>query len=297
MRSSTRLEHERRILEAVWFLTEHLDECLDLREIADHVCLSRFHFHRMFQTLLGETVGDMTRRLRLERAADALRTSSLSVTEIAFEAGYGSLESFIRAFRGAYGYSPSTFRRDLTYRGHLPTVNGWHFNSPQDKPIRFLAAPGATTMNVEVREIGPRRAVVMPHSGPYYMIGRTFEQFGQWAGEAGLPGEHGIAIYYDDPENTPADQLRSDAGQLVPLDYTTTDERVKIIDLPAGKYVVGLHVGPYESVGATWAELCGQWLPQSGHSFGTGNPYELYLNECTNVPPEELKTELWVSVQ
>jgi len=57
MRRSTRLDHERRIEEAVTFLVEHLDEVIDLRMVADRVCLSRFHFHRVFQALMGRRQG------------------------------------------------------------------------------------------------------------------------------------------------------------------------------------------------------------------------------------------------
>jgi AraC family transcriptional regulator len=100
------LDHEQRIEEAIGYIVANLDEPIDLRDLADHVCLSRFHFHRVFQALMGETVGDIVRRLRLERAAIRLRTSDTPITELAFEAGYATHEAFIRAFRAAFGCTP-----------------------------------------------------------------------------------------------------------------------------------------------------------------------------------------------
>src|SRR5579872_2798166 len=103
MRTGTRLEHELRIEETVRYIVDHLDETIDLRDLADRACLSRFHFHRVFQTLLGETVGDLVRRLRLKRAAMRLRITEVPITELAFESGYATHEAFIRAFRAAFG--------------------------------------------------------------------------------------------------------------------------------------------------------------------------------------------------
>ncbi len=53
-----------------------------------------------------------------------------SVTEIALDANYGSLEAFTRAFRKAYSSSPSLYRRIRTNRFWLPSPNGIHFVSP-----------------------------------------------------------------------------------------------------------------------------------------------------------------------
>jgi AraC family transcriptional regulator len=66
---------EARIKQAMRYIVDNLDVPIDLREHADHVCLSRFHFHRVFEALAGETVGEVVRRQRLERAATRLRTS------------------------------------------------------------------------------------------------------------------------------------------------------------------------------------------------------------------------------
>src|SRR6266705_541701 len=90
MRRQTRLDHEERMEAAIRYIVEHLDEPVDLRDLAEHVCLSRFYFHRLFQALIGETVGELVRRLRLQRAATRLRTSDTPITELAFEAGYAT---------------------------------------------------------------------------------------------------------------------------------------------------------------------------------------------------------------
>jgi len=295
MRRRTRLDHEERIEDAIRYIVENLDETIDLRDLADGVCLSRFHFHRVFQALAGETVGEVARRLRLERAASRLRTTETPITELAFEAGYATHEAFIRAFRAAFGCTPSALRRRLKYDGQLPTPNGVHYGEPLR--IRFVALKGEITMQVEIREMGPRKAVCFAHRGPYFMIGQTFGKLGAWLAETGLTPGLGIGIYYDDPEATPADELRSDAGTIVPDDFVTDDPRVHIVDVAGGTYAVGLHAGPYDGLPNAWGEMVGKWLPASGYSFGASPGFELYLNDCTKVPPDELRTEICVPVR
>src|SRR5579863_5245049 len=77
--------------------------------------------------MIEETPGAMRRRLLLERAAWQLGSSQLSVTGIALEANYGSLEAFTRAFRRAFHVSPSLYRRSGCSRFHLPAANDFHF--------------------------------------------------------------------------------------------------------------------------------------------------------------------------
>jgi hypothetical protein len=68
----------------------------------------------------------MRRRLLLERAAWQLSRTRLPVTDVALNANYGSLEAFTRAFRKAFGVSPSLFRRMGATHTHLHAANGIH---------------------------------------------------------------------------------------------------------------------------------------------------------------------------
>ena len=103
-----------------------------------------------------------------------------------------------------------------------------------------------------------------------------------------------VAIYHDDPESTPPDQLRSDAGVVVPdgieLPAPLTEQR-----LPAGTYACTVHVGPYERLGDTWQRLTGEWIPSHGRRVD-GLGYERYLNMPGSVKKEELRTEICVPV-
>jgi AraC-like DNA-binding protein len=111
-------------------MRESLDEKSTTEDLARQAYQSRTQFHRLFRALIEETPAAMRRRLLLERAAFQLSHTRSSVTDIALDANYGSLEAFTRAFRKAFHISPSLYRRTRIPYIHLPAPNGIHFCSP-----------------------------------------------------------------------------------------------------------------------------------------------------------------------
>ncbi|MGO9012490.1 MAG: helix-turn-helix domain-containing protein [Bryobacteraceae bacterium] len=107
-----------------------LDHALSTGELARRAFQSRTQFHRVFRALIEETPAAMRRRLLLERAAWQLGRSDAPVTEVALDAQYGSLEAFSRAFRKAFGVSPSLYRRMGASAFRLQSASGIHFLAP-----------------------------------------------------------------------------------------------------------------------------------------------------------------------
>jgi AraC-like DNA-binding protein len=115
-------------------IAESLDESGDTDMLARRAARSRTQFFRVFRALIDETPSAMRRRLRLERAAWQLGRTALPITEIAFDAGYGSLEAFTRAFHRAFRISPSLYRRMGATHFHLPAPTAVHFCAPASRP-------------------------------------------------------------------------------------------------------------------------------------------------------------------
>src|SRR6201984_3235380 len=107
-----------------------LDTRTKTQDLARQAVQSRTQFHRLFRTVVEETPAAMRRRLVLERAAHQLAHTGMSVTDVALDANYGSLEAFTRAFRKAFRTSPSLYRRMRDPHFHLPASNNIHFLAP-----------------------------------------------------------------------------------------------------------------------------------------------------------------------
>lgn len=101
----------------------------------------------------------------------------------------------------------------------------------------------------------------------------------------------GAALYHDDPETTPAAELRSDAALVVPADLCLPPGVAEAF-LPAGRYAKTTHRGAYSGLGDAWARLMGGWLPRSGFRVGAGPTYELYVNDPRTTDTDDLLTDL-----
>jgi len=305
VKNETRSFYEAAVRRAVERIVEALDEALDLAGLARTAALSPLHFHRVFRGMMGETPLELHRRLRLERAADELMNGDATITRIAFGAGYETHESFTRAFGEHYGTSPSAFRQHahetLSSCGRLPQLelaarSGLHFEPGPRAELVFTISKGGSTMQVELKDRPETRLAAVRHVGPYARIAEAFERLGGIAAREGLfgrPGTEMIALYHDDPENTPVDELRSDAAITVPAGVELPSE-VAEIRLPAGRYACSTYVGPYTGLGDAWAQFMGEWLPASGHRVGKGPSFEIYRNTPANAPAEKLRTELYL---
>ena len=151
-------------------------------------------------------------------------------------------------------------------------------------------------MNVTIENMPERRVATVHHVGPYNRISDAFQRLGAIAGPAGLlqlPDAAMLAIYYDDPETTPAAELQSDAGITVPNGVSLPEGLVEK-RLPAGRYARATHLGPYTKLGDAWSRLMGEWLPRSGNRVGDGSSYEVYRNTPMNAAPDELRTDLYL---
>jgi AraC-like DNA-binding protein len=111
---------------------ESLDHEQDATGLARQAYRSRTQFYRVFRAIIEETPVAMRRRLLLERAAWQLSRTQLSVTDIGLNANYGSPEAFTRAFRKAFGISPSLYRRIGATYTYLHAANGIHHYSGKD---------------------------------------------------------------------------------------------------------------------------------------------------------------------
>jgi AraC family transcriptional regulator len=100
-----------RAVEAALWIDANAHEPIDLESAASEFGLSSFHFLRLFAKVLGVTPHQYLIRSRLRRAARLLADDTRSITEIAFDVGFGDLSNFVRTFHRVATVSPRDFRR------------------------------------------------------------------------------------------------------------------------------------------------------------------------------------------
>ena len=270
--------YETRLLRVIDHIFANLDGDLSLDALADVAAMSRFHWHRTYRAMTGETCAQTVRRIRLHVAASELVRTSLPVAKVAKSVGYVDRDSFDRAFLAQYGMTPVAFRS----RG-VPS------------PFVLIKKETVQMYPVEIRDIPARRLIGLPHKGAYFRISEAFTRLDVIIAARGLfPQTRGmIAVFYDDISLVPEDDLQSFAAfEVDPV--LPVPEGLEVREIPAGPQAVLTYHGAYMNLPSAYEYLFGTWLPGSGREPAEAPSYEKYLNTPLDTAPDDLVTEIYL---
>ena len=85
------------------------DEQLSVESLAEEIGFSRVHLYRKVNGLIGMSVNELIRKLRLQRAAQLLQQEWGSVSQVAYEVGFSNLSYFSKVFKEEFGMLPSEY--------------------------------------------------------------------------------------------------------------------------------------------------------------------------------------------
>jgi len=283
-------KYQARLERVLDHIQDHLDEPLDLNDLAEIACFSPFHFHRVYRAVMQETVTETVRRLRLHRACGDLIANKLPIADVATRAGYGSVEAFNRAFRKAYDMPPGEYRAKQI---------------DQACPLKpYSSLKDDDMYNVTIGEVPSVRIAAIAHKGSYMGIGKAFEKVYIWAMSNGLtpgPDTRAIGVYYDDPESVKESDLRSHAGFSISEDLdigkTQNCDAIEMVDLKGGRAATLEHVGPYAELERAYNWFYRTWLMEQNYELADLPPFEEYINDPKTTPPQELITKINVMLK
>ncbi|MDD3832784.1 MAG: AraC family transcriptional regulator [Oscillospiraceae bacterium] len=95
------------------YIDSHLDSDIRLKELADIIHISPAYFSTMFKRFNGISPIEYIVNRRVQRAIELIKTSSVSLTEIAISCGFNNGTNFYKAFRKVTGRTPASYRRNL----------------------------------------------------------------------------------------------------------------------------------------------------------------------------------------
>ena len=110
-------QEERTIAGITRYLQEHLSEEMSLSVLAEEFHLNPQYISQLFRNEIGVNFLAYLTSIRMEKARKLLLSTSLSVTEVADQSGYGDYRVFTKVFKKSEGVTPSQYRRDFLEPG------------------------------------------------------------------------------------------------------------------------------------------------------------------------------------
>ncbi len=244
---ATKLEHLRRLQKVLLFIEKNLDEELSLEQLAKVGCFSMYHFHRIFHGAIGETPGAYVRRLRLERAAGQLVFTEQRITDVALDATYDTPSAFTKAFKRVMGCSPAQYRQMAPVNHQIQE----DFNmKPTIQKLEDLSV-------LSVRKTGKYE-----ESAP-----AAWKALKQFLDKHKTHSDmRFIGAYYDNPDITAEEHIRSEACCTAPLSIPEEGEVVRKV-VEGGRYATFEHRGPLNDLDKTFDGIFGNWYPSSGEQL------------------------------
>ncbi|MEU6768910.1 AraC family transcriptional regulator [Streptomyces sp. NPDC046853] len=286
-----------RFNQAMEQIEDHLDQRIDVADLARTAVTSEYHFRRLFSGLAGLPLSEYIRRRRLTVAGGEVLAGERTLLDIAVRYGYSSGEAFARAFRSMHGVGPGEARR-----------GGATLHSQPRMSFR-LVVEGSSSMRYRVverdafRVVGRKARVPLVHEG----VNPYIAEFIRGIGKETLRRIESLSDEDQEPEGlvSVSDQLDESRAEGTELDYyqgvvtgphsPDVPDDMQALAVGAGSWAVFESAGPFpQTLQNLWRDVFTQWFPS--------NPYR------SRPGPEILRTrlsddgthadaELWIPVE
>jgi AraC family transcriptional regulator len=151
-------------------------------------------------------------------------------------------------------------------------------------------------MRIEVADVAGMHLAGLWHRGPYERISDTFATLFPRLEALGLdqlPAPTLVAVYYDDPRVTSADELRSFAAVTIAEGAPTGD--LHEVRLPGGRFLRGEFIGPHDQIAEGWTKL-NERLAEGRYTSRAAESFEVYVRNDDGAPSDQDRTDLHLPV-
>jgi AraC family transcriptional regulator len=314
-------ENEIRINQAVDYVVSHLEEPLSVGLLAEVSCFSKFHFHRLFKAVTGESVNQFIKRQRMQRAFALLTYSrSLPVTEIASQCGFSSISNFSKAFSSYYHLAPSQIRDEFPierlcdYASILQNKYGGHplREKVNERMMQFFQTDYRQIIGEELyQKIHHYHSVVTEQVSPFdfmylrhYGVGNDMNNARLGAKMFSMARQvwqqykevKCLSVIYERGTLTPDEFQRWDVAITIP-EKLQSFEKLARSRLSGGLYATLEVVAPFAQQRLFWIYLVCEWLPATHYEMDVRPQLISYLPMDSNDPMLNTRMKLYLPVK
>ncbi|GEM74101.1 AraC family transcriptional regulator [Vibrio sagamiensis] len=284
---------EEKINRVCYFIEDQPYEDFSLQDLSDVAELSKYHFQRVFKSLVGVTPHRYILLSRLRRASfELLYRRDLKIIDVAMSAGFESPEAFTRAFTRVFSQTPKAFRTQ-------PNWSKWARELAVNIPARKLQ------YNVNVFQYPERKCAVITHRGFYFEGLKTFDKLVNWLIDNNYITEDKLKslplLVIPNANPLEVEESEYTCEHCIPFegDIAPNDEGISSAMLPGGSFAVLTYVGPREPNGISYAiqYILNEWMPNTEWEW-TGQPsIFVFDNSPLLFPDTELISQICLPIQ
>ncbi|MET7797361.1 AraC family transcriptional regulator [Streptomyces decoyicus] len=281
-----------RLNQAMEHIEDHLDQRIEVSDVARQVLMSEYHFRRLFSALAGIPLSAYIRRRRLTVAGAEVLAGERTLLEVAVRYGYTSGEAFARAFRVMHGVGPGEARR-----------TGASLRSQPRMSFRLIIE-GNSSMQYKVvekdefRVVGRKARVPLVHEGVNPAIAAFIREMGRET----LQRIESLSDQEPEGIISVSDNLDDSRAEGTELDYyhgvvtrAAVPEDMDALTVPAGTWAVFESSGPFpQTLQYLWRDVFTQWFPSNPYQ---SRPGPEILRTRLSPDATQADAELWIPVE
>ncbi|WP_048602126.1 AraC family transcriptional regulator [Rubeoparvulum massiliense] len=281
------------IAKAIVFIENNLCQPIVARDVAEAVSYSYYHFHRYFQAIMGETIGNYIRSRRLTQAAWDLVHSDKKVLDVGLSLYFETAESFTRAFKDRYSMTPSEYRKN-----GIDVLIG-NRQSAQKSDMSIITYAGLSPEILVIPEIylmGIRFKTTVSGNKTVTM----WQQFNKKVPPDLLTTKrYGI---FETSETCSFDKFNTDSESMafVGIEISKNDpvlNDLQVKKLCGGKYARFVHRGTVDTLIQTYHYIWGSWFPKSGFELANRDDFECYTERFTGANDSNSEIDIYFPIE
>jgi AraC family transcriptional regulator len=280
------------VLKALVYIEQNLTGDLSPDDVAREAAFSKYHFHRIFLAVTGNSVAGYLRRRRLTEAAQALTETDKKIIDVALDFRFETPESFPRAFKNMYGVNPRQYRdrRNHFAALHQPQIGRailTHLKERMPMDAKIITKQTFKVIGMSYfgenknREISqlwdvflPRRESIKSRINPTLSYGICYPVEGK-NNDAAF--EYIAAVEVSDLQDLPAEMV----GRTI----------------PTRKYAVFTHRGSVDKILETYQAIYAVWQPKSGYELIKAPDFEYYDERFYPDNPEVSELDIYIPIK
>ncbi|MEH1015482.1 AraC family transcriptional regulator [Micromonospora sp. CPCC 206060] len=280
-----------RLNQAMEYIERHLDQRIEVTELARIAVTSEYHFRRLFSALAGIPLSEYIRRRRLTVAGAEVLAGEETLLDVAVRYGYGSGEAFARAFRAVHGVGPGEARR-----------TGAALRSQPQLSFRLIVE-GSNSMRYRIVEkdsfqlAGRRARVPLVHEG----MNPAIVEFVKSVDKEVVRRIEALSDQEPQGIVNASDNLAGSRAEGTELDYwhavvtSAAPDDLDVLAVPAGTWAVFESSGQFpQALQYLWRDVFTQWFPSNPYR---SRPGPQISRTRLSDDGSQADAELWIPVE